>query len=89
MSNIYYNGIPMIWITVDETLDGDWEASLSPEFKDYLIRADLWDGSSSDKELPQSVLTSQGGASAPPFFCARAPARPYASYPVPRCVFRR
>ena len=45
MSNIYYNGIPMIWITVDETLDGDWEASLSPEFKDYLIRADLWDGS--------------------------------------------
>jgi hypothetical protein len=46
MSNIYYNGIPMIWITVDETLDGDWEASLcDPDHKDYLIRADLWDGS--------------------------------------------
>ena len=45
MSNIYYNGIPMIWITADENRDGDLRTYLSPEYKDYLIRADLWDGS--------------------------------------------
>ncbi len=44
MSGISMNGIPMIWITVDENSDGDLRAYLSPEYKDYLIRADLWDG---------------------------------------------
>ncbi len=45
MSEIYCNGIPMIWITVDENSDGDLQAYPSPEYKDYLVRADLWDGS--------------------------------------------
>jgi len=36
--------------------------------------------------LSRSVLTYQGGALAPPFFCVRAPARLDASYPVPRSV---
>jgi hypothetical protein len=44
MSGIFMNGIPMIWITVDENSNGDMQAYLSPEYKDYLIRADLWDG---------------------------------------------
>jgi hypothetical protein len=48
------NGIPMIWITVDENSDGDLRAYLSPEYKDYLIRADLWDG-----EIPKDYWNKE------------------------------
>mgnify|MGYP003109195062 FL=1 len=54
MSGISMNGIPMIWITVDENSDGDLRAYLSPEYKDYLIRADLWDG-----EIPKDYWNKE------------------------------
>ena len=34
---IYLNNEPMVWITVDEDLEGNLEVKLSPEFHDYLI----------------------------------------------------
>lgn len=43
-SNIFLNGVPMIWVTVDETADGEWKA-IKTDTPDYLIPADQFDGS--------------------------------------------
>jgi len=48
-SKISMNGVPMIWITVDENpRTGEFEAFPSRNFKDYLIPADEFDGSIPD-----------------------------------------
>ena len=45
-SNLFLNGVPMIWITADENPStGNLEASISKFCKDYLIPADKFDGS--------------------------------------------
>tara|TARA_R100000995_G_scaffold7935_1_gene3455 strand:- start:861 stop:1031 length:171 start_codon:yes stop_codon:yes gene_type:complete len=48
-SKISLNGVPMIWITVDEDpRTGEFKAFPSRNFKYYLIPADEFDGSIPD-----------------------------------------
>ena len=36
MTNLYLNGEPMVWVTVDENRNGEWEVDYS-NFKDHLL----------------------------------------------------